>query len=257
MSIFNPRQQLARPLGASRAYRDGTLGMTTFGSEVVDPDVQRYQAMMNTSLVKMGFSQIAVDGKLGKGTCGASHLFDSMPESFDTAASNWDDALAMQVHTACDGQAYTVPLLANKTSAYVQGNTDPSCASSAQKLPAGTASPATLAFQNLANTQLAANGYNPITADSKLGPATCGAMKLLDQVASTGYLCQYGGACTSFTLPTKRVSAVVSAPPATPGAQPIVIPTKKPISTASLAMGGVALLAAGGLYYYAKKKGMV
>jgi LPXTG-motif cell wall-anchored protein len=38
---------------------------------------------------------------------------------------------------------------------------------------------------------------------------------------------------------------------------PIVIPTKTPVSTASLAMGGLALVAAGGLYYYAKKKGMV
>lgn len=254
MSIFAPRNQQARPLGA---YRDGTLGMTTFGSEVVDPDVKRYQAMMNTSLVKLGFSPIAVDGKLGKGTCGASHLFDSAPEGFDTAAPNWDDNLAMQVHTACDGQPYAVPLLANKTSAYVQGNTDPACQGSAQKLPTG-ASPQTLAFQTLANTQLVGNGYNPIATDSKFGPATCGAMKLLDQIAGTGYVCQYGGNCTSYTMPTKKASVVVGTPPlVSPRPAPVVLPQKKPISTASLAMGGLALLAAGGAYYYAKKKGMV
>lgn len=255
MSIFEPRNRQARPLGASRAYRDGTLGMTTFGSEVVDPDVKRYQAMMNTSLVKLGFSPIAVDGKLGKGTCGASHLFDSAPEGFDTAAANWDDTLAMQVHTACDGQAYTVPLMANKTSAYVQGNTDPACAGSAQKLPTGS-SAQTGAFQVLANTQLAANGYKPLVVDSKFGAATCGAMKFLDQVSGTGYLCQYGANCTSYTLPTKAAPAVV-ATPAGPAAHPVVLPQKTPISNASLAMGGIALLVAGGAYYYAKKKGMV
>jgi hypothetical protein len=163
----------------------------------------------------------------------------------------------MQVHTACDGQAYTVPLLANKTSAYVQGNTDPTCVNSPQKLPLNS-SGQTLAFQQLANTQLAANGYNPLTIDSTFGPATCGAMKLLDQIAGTGYLCQYGANCTSFALPTKKASAVVSSP-SVPGSSkaPIVIPTKTPVSTASLAMGGLALVAAGGLYYYAKKKGMV
>lgn len=256
MSIFSPLNKVARPLGSSLAFRDGVLGMTTFGSEVVDPDVKRYQAMMNTSLVKLGFSPIAVDGKLGKGTCGASHLFDSAPEGFDTAASNWDDNLAMQVHTACDGQAYTVPLMANKTSAYVQGNTDPTCANSPQKLPAGTASSATLALQNLVNTQLAANGYNAIATDSKLGPATCGAMKLVDQLAGTGYLCQYGGACTSYTTPTKKAPGVISSPISKPGGAPVVIPTKPGISTASIAMGGIALLVAGGAYYYGKKKGM-
>lgn len=255
MSIFAPRNQQARPLGASSAYRDGTLGMTTFGSEVVDPDVKRYQAMMNTSLVKLGFSPIAVDGKLGKGTCGASHLFDSAPEGFDTAAANWDDNLAMQVHTACDGQPYAVPLLANKTSAYVQGNTDPACQGSQQKLPTGS-SPKTLAFQTLANTQLVGNGYNPIATDSKFGPATCGAMKLLDQIAGTGYVCQYGANCTSYAMPQKHAGAVVSAPKPV-GPAPVVLPQKRPISTASLAMGGLALLVAGGAYYYAKKKGMV
>lgn len=257
MSIFSPRQQLARPLGASYAYRDGTLGMTTFNSGVVDADVKAYQAMMNTSLAKMGFSQIAVDGKLGPGTCGASHLFDTMPESFDTAAANWNDDLANQVHNACDGQAYTVPLLANKTSAYVQGNTDPTCVNSPQKLPGGGLSAGTtLAFQQLANTQLVANGYNPLTIDSTLGPATCGAMKLLDQIAGTGYLCQYGANCTSFTLPTKKA---VASSPASPSAAPASAPTLAPsTSNASMLMkGGLVLAALGGLYYIAKKKGMV
>ena len=63
-----------------------------------------------------------------------------------------------------------------------------------------------LAFQQHLNTCLGRNGYKPITADGKLGPATCGAFKVIggecpdlfanDPIGNIGI-------CQAFTNPTK------------------------------------------------------
>lgn len=79
-----------------------------------------------------------------------------------------------------------------------------------------------LAFQQHLNTALQADGYKPITADGRLGPATCGAFNFVgaahadlfasDPVANIGV-------CQSFTNPTKVGSSTPVPSPTSAAAQ--------------------------------------
>jgi hypothetical protein len=70
-----------------------------------------------------------------------------------------------------------------------------------KKLPASTV----LAIQKKLNTELAANGFKTITADGKLGPATCGAAQYLYGMKVSTVYTHYNlgsGYCPAVTNPT-------------------------------------------------------
>lgn len=65
----------------------------------------------------------------------------------------------------------------------------------------------TKALQQATNEALIAHGYAPITADGKLGPATCGAIrKMCDYVDSTSAPCYGPSTCQDFAEPVKAGS---------------------------------------------------
>jgi len=256
-NIFNAHPRIARPLR-------GGLGEVSYGNQDADPTVKQYQSMMNTQLGYLNYNPIAVDGKLGKQSCGCIQLFNSAPWMFKTTAKNWSDNLANQVDDACKGQPYTLPTPKKKADSLIE--TDPAAgACSNAKLSPADLSNLIVSIQRDLNQQLDARGYEGIPETGTVTPETCGAAKLIDQLANTGYVCNLGGntACTSFVLPKKKAGAatpasspiVASAPPAV---VPSTVPVKKAgISAASMVTGGLLLAAAAGAYYYAKKKGMV
>jgi len=222
-----------------------------------DPDVKRYQSMMNTDLKRLKYNQVLVDGKLGKGTCGLNMFFSQVPELFDTARATWDDDLAFQVSQACSGKPYALPTPIKKTnSVFAPDDQDPVCKS--QSLPWGSGSMAdpkgsgtiTVPLTEL-NTQLDDLGYESISSNV-IDATTCGAMKLIDALNNTQYLCQPGFNCKAFTAPKKKSTPVPIATPvvvAPPSTAPSTVKTTK----ASMATTGlVAAAAITGLYFVGK-----
>lgn len=59
----------------------------------------------------------------------------------------------------------------------------------------------TKALQQATNEALVAHGYAPLTADGKLGPATCGAIRAMCEYVGPG--CEAPGTCQDFTPPVK------------------------------------------------------
>lgn len=131
-------------------------------------------------------------------------------------------------------------------------------------LPWMVNSPSTVTLQNTLNPLLAAAGYCGLTADGILGPATCGAAKTLGlQVPtpckSTTAPALLSSGCGKAAASPAKTPAVVSSPISTPTptAAPVAPTAPTGISQESMLIGGVAILALGLGYYYAKKKGMV
>ncbi len=257
-SIFQPHNLSARPLGQSGAFRSGSLGdassvdTSAFGTMPwmkYSAAASNLQLALNPLLTVAGFCALKPDGILGPATCGACQALGiPAPSSCQSKT-----APARCGSPAASPGTAIVPVSVSPGSAL-----GPACgAASPNKLaPGGNA--ATLAFQNMANLQLADAGYTTLVADSKLGPATCGAMKLLDQISSSNFICQYGGNCSSFTLPVRQAGGGSSpgiAP--TPGARPVTAPVQASASSSKLLIGAAVLVGAGVLYYVAKKKGMV
>lgn len=252
--IFRPHDLSARPLGESGAFRSGVLGDAAPGLDMsvfstvpwmtYNAATVTLQNALNPLLTVAGYCALKADGILGPATCGACQV------------------LGLPAPASC--QSKTTPARCGPAAASpgtavvpVPAGAGLTCgAASPQKLVAG-GNAATLAFQQLANQQLAATGYTTLVADSKLGPATCGAMKLLDQIAGTSYVCQYGGACVSFTMPVKQAGGggATTSPSAIGPA--VVAPAQASASSSKLVIGAAVLVGVGVLYYVAKKKGMV
>lgn len=115
-------------------------------------------------------------------------------------------------------------------------------------------------LQELVNRSLKANGYNTIGVDGRLGPATCGAIRAMcDLAVQRGGVCtvEVPSTCESFTAPTKRGSGTApppEPPPTTTKEPPRVRGAGMSDTTWLLIGGGVAAVAIGAAFYMRKKK---
>lgn len=254
------RNKMARPL----SYSLKGLGAMEFcpspcPTSAVDADVKRYQSMMNVQLKRLKYNQVTADGKLGKGTCGLNMFLSQVPELFDTTVASWDDNLAFQVSQACDGKPYALPgPVKPANSVFVPSSEDPVCKS--QSIPWGGSSiqdphgsgTISVPLHEL-NTQLDELGYEAIST-SQIDSVSCGAMKLIDALNNTQYLCQPGFNCQAFTAPKKKVTSTPIAKPVVVAPAPVTTGPAVPQTTkASMATTGlVAVAALTGLYFVGK-----
>lgn len=110
----------------------------------------------------------------------------------------------------------------------------------------------TKALQEATNEALAAHGYKPITADGKLGPATCGAIR--EMCTDVTPECSAPSTCQSFTAPTP-VGSGGGMPHSSSTAQASMMGSVKGPTNWLLIGGAVAAIALGGaIMYKAAKK---
>lgn len=210
--------------------------------------IKTIQTQLNVTLQAQGFKPLVVDGLLGPATCGAAAYLNS------TALYPYLQA------GVCTTLTYPTKV----------GSTTPVSVATLPTIPItpGQTAPALITHQwlvadsqmaqvqNDCNVILSAHGYKAIAITGMLDAATCGAMQWIKANTGTDMLSVSGQNCQAYIAPTKIPTTI------TPGSTPLPPgisnpPTPGKISTASMAMGGIALLCAGGAYYYAKKKGMV
>lgn len=249
-------KKMAHPLAmALRGTGLGAIEYCPSPCTTVDPEVKRYQSMMNVDLKRMNYNQIGVDGKLGKGTCGLSMFFSQVPQLFQTARAGWDDDLAFAVYKACNGKPFALPTpVSKKDSVFVDNKDDPVCK---KESPAwGTVTDKVKGNANQLNTQLAELGYESIPVSGELNATFCGAAKLVDALNNTQYLCNPGFNCQSFVAPKKKVSSPVPVATPTPVSTapvPTSVPTAPTTKQASMATTGLLVgLGAAGLYLVGK-----
>lgn len=217
--------------------------------------VKTIQTTLNQQLAANKMKPIAVDGKMGPATCGAARYLLLMKVS--TVYNDYN--LASGYCTTWTNPTLvgsTVPL---QTTVMPTTNIVAGQAVAPLTFPAwGTPDPQIAPLQSQINQILDANQFNMIAVTGVLDAATCGAMQWIKANTGQDMLSTSGANCKAFTAPTKR-PASISPQNAPPGSPPPGVAPKPPtpISESSLALGGLALLLAGGAYYYAKKKGMV
>lgn len=125
---------------------------------------------------------------------------------------------------------------------------------------------ATKALQILLSGLLSAKGMAPITADGKLGPATCGAARWLDQNTGSALQAQYGltSICQSYTDPKPAGSATTPKPVVVSPSSSATSPNAFEADQGSTILGlplqtvGIIGLGAVGFYFFmqkGKKKG--
>ena len=166
------RKKMAQPLSYSLKGL-GAMEFCPSPCTTIDADVKRYQSMMNVQLKRLKYNQVAVDGKLGKGTCGLNMFFSQVPELFDTTVASWDDNLAFRVGQACENPLapYSLPTPVTKSnSVFMPSSQDPVCKS--QSLPWGSSSMddphgGTITTNTpFLNKQLDELGYEPISSSA-------------------------------------------------------------------------------------------
>lgn len=111
-------------------------------------------------------------------------------------------------------------------------------------------------LQSMLNSALVAAGYNPIAADGKIGPGTCGAIKwyrTAKGVPTAGVTFDPICATKGSTAPTRRTSGGAAPPPAPVAPPPVAVASASP-SAGTLAMIGGGVLAVT-LAVVGKKKG--
>lgn len=213
--------------------------------------VTAIQKTTNAALQANNFKPITVDGKLGPVTCGAALYVQQMKWSTVYTDNNM----------AAYCQAWTNPTMVGKTvpesTTVIQESDGLTAATTPQW---GQSDPHMAATQQQINRSLDASGYNTIAVTGVLDAATCGAMQWMKTNMGQDLLSVSGPNCQAFTMPTKRVTPASqpkgSTPPGVAPAAPTP-PGTHPITSATMLVGGIAALALGGAYYYAKKKGMV
>lgn len=215
--------------------------------------VTAIQKACNAALTANGYKTIAVDGKLGPATCGAaSYLLQNHNVSVFT---DYNMSLYCTTFTNPTKVGSTVPM---------QTTVIPEVGNGPMTIPQwGQPDPTLASTQQSINRSLDAAGYNMIAVTGVLDSATCGAMQWMKANMGQDLMSSSGQNCQAFTPPTKK--AVSQSPSTAPkGSTPPTVapptpipPGTHPITSATMLVGGLALAAAGGLYYYAKKKGMV
>ena len=216
--------------------------------------VTAIQKTTNAALTSHGFKPIAVDGKFGPATCGAALYVQQM--KWSTVYT--DNNLAVYC------KAWANPTMVGKSAPETTVVLQESDGITTPTVPQwGQSSPTLAATQAQINRSLDASGYNSIPITGVLDAATCGAMRWMKTNMGQDLMTEAGQNCQAFTMPTKKPasSSPGTAPKGStpPGVapRPPTPPGTHPITSATMLVGGLGLLAAGGLYYYAKKKGMV
>lgn len=237
---------------AAIANQSGSLSAST---------VVAAQKQLNADLAKNGYKTIAVDGKLGPATCGAAlYLYGVQPRQ----STVWTD---YNLYAYCGSGAVTNPTLVGQNKPLTTYVAPAVNIVQGQQVAAaithqwGVADSDMPSLQARINTILIAHSYNPIPVTGVFDAKTCGAMKWIGDNTGQDLLTMNNGqACQAFTMPTKAVTPATqpkgSPPPSFVPKAPTP-PGTHPITSATMLVGGLALAAAGGLYYYAKKKGMV
>lgn len=209
------------------------LGAISWKNTTPDASVKTLQSWLNKPLLACGYYGIAVDGKVGPGTCGAIAMMGDLKNQ-SCADPYWASAplgTMSSVINVC--QSYTMPTK--------KGTTTPDKPTTTLKpedlaLPWGVADPRTGPVQGQVNNDLVGHDYLPIGVTGALDAATCGAMKLASDQWGMDYMNAYGLNCKAFTTPTKK--------PATTGPAPIAPkpgPTVTPVGpTTAKASGGTS-----------------
>ncbi len=138
-------------------------------------------------------------------------------------------------------------------------------ASDASNFPYGMYSAQTKQIQDQLNQKLTTNGFCPLIADGKLGPATCGAAVVIGGL-TPGPTILAPATCTDFKQPSQASAGCGTGPAAPPSAA--ITPNKASLTpvTSSLPMVssstkkvlgfvGGGLLAIGAVYYIKKRRG--
>ncbi len=164
-----------------------------------------------------------------------------------------------------DGNLSGAPALGQRKARSLRGLGDfshpsPDPVNDPANFPYGQYSAQTMQMQNALNSKLIANGFCPLIADGKLGPATCGAAQTIGGL-SPGSAVLWPSTCQDFTAP-KLSSGGCGTGPSAP--TPVKSPTTAASPAVSLPMvssttkkvlGFVAGgLAAVGVVYYVKKR---
>lgn len=227
---------------------------TTQVSGLTAAQVTAIQKTTNAALTANNFKPITVDGKLGPATCGAALYVQQMKWSTVYTDNN--------LSAYC--KAWTNPTMVGKT---VPEQTTVLQESNGITTPTtpqwGKSDPSLAGTQTLINRALDASGYNMIPVTGVLDAATCGAMQWMKANMGQDLMSTSGPNCQAFTPPTKKAASQSptnapkgSGPPAVAPPAPTP-PGTHPISSATMLVGGLAMLVVGGGYYYAKKKGLV
>ena len=236
--------------------KSGSDGIPVYGDGKVYNKVTALQSLLNKDLKALNYNLIGVDGKLGKGTCGATQLASYKPNSFPVTMAQWNSYV--DVSSACTGQPYVLPKpktgATNIAKDFMEWVRD-----------AGGGAPPWMGEPNAGiqqwqagelNTVIGGLGYHPIAASGQIDAPTCGAMQVADAEAGTSWLSFNGKNCQSFTKPTKKVkvAAPVVVPPASAVTPTTPLPSPTRTSAASMATTGliVGALALGG--YFLNKK---
>lgn len=253
--IFRPHNRMARPLGSTW----NALGVV-FGNTTPDPKVTATQEWLNGYLKQLGYWPIDVDGKLGKGTCGAcAWSFGNAP---DVDISTAPQAF-FEVWNVCASSSQVPPTpitQAAKTSAYSQGV-------AAMQSKVGDPVVVTAAQQAL-NVGLLANGMCAIGVDGKAGDTTCGAQTWLIANAGGDGLtqaqrdaiyprCSVGTKTAPSTCPKVAAPAPIVAPVPTGPTGPVgpyVAPKPKMSAATMIAGVGIAAVFGAAWYLYSQKK---
>jgi len=248
------------PQTTSAVRKSGSDGIPVYGDGLIYNKVKALQAILNKDLAAVGYNLIGYDGKLGKGTCGATLLASYKPKSFPKTMAAWDSYV--DVSSACTGQPYVLPTpksgsanIAKDFVEWVQEKSE----------EAGGGAPPWMGEPNAGiqqwqagelSTVLRGLGYNAISASGQIDAPTCGAMQVSDAEAGTSWLSFNGKNCEAFTKPTKsvKVAAPVVIPPPSSTAPQSALPSSGRTSAASMATTGLIVAALGvGVYALNKK----
>lgn len=232
----------------------------TWRNTTPNPKVTALQKAINAILVKNGYDQIGVDGKLGAGTCGGAMFVD---QNFDGSFYQ-DYGLAKICQSATvptkNGKPATNVLAVPMTTHIAKDGKVVQVVQEEADVPWGVQHPDTAALQSELNVHLAANDMPLIPVNGVLDGVTCGAMKWLKEHTGLDYVSTRGKNCKSFTAPSsKPLVATGPAPvPIVPtGPVPTITPAPAKASASSMGLlaAGLAIVAvAGG--FAAKKAGL-
>lgn len=221
--------------------------------------VKQAQTQLNADLTKGGYKTIAVDGKLGPATCGAAaYLYNTNPQQ----SRVWSD---YNLYAYCGTSPGTNPTLIGASAPLKSYVAPPTTIIAGQQPVAaithqwGVQDSQMAELQTTINRSLDSLGMNPIPITQVLDAKTCGAMKWIGDTTGNDMLTMNGQNCQAYILPTKKPASVTASnlPPGSGPPSGAPLPPSPGVSKAGMMMGGLALLAVGGGYYYAKKKGMI
>ena len=199
-------------LGRVEWLGDGMLG---FGWKdpppASDPALKSFQAALNVILSKLGYYGIAVDGRLGPGTCGAFAMLGDLKNAGQVSDADWsslDYSVISQITGLCQG--WTMPTKKGQTKPDKPTTT---LTKEELALPWGAGDSRTPGVQVDVNQALMSHDYEPIPVTGVLDSQTCGAFKLATDSWGNDYMNAYGLNCKSFTTPKKKGGGGGGSPP--------------------------------------------